>query len=308
MLMSEARIDQASGLRQMAHPVRVVAITGGKGGVGKTNVSVNLAVALANQGQKVMLLDADLGLANIDVLLGLQPTYNLAHVVNGECSLEDIIIPGPAGIKVVPAASGARAMAHLSPAEHAGLIHAFSKLGTALDVLLIDTAAGISDSVISFTRAAQEVLMVVCDEPASITDAYALIKILSRDHRLHRFHILANMARSIQEGRELYDKLVKVTNQFLDVTLEFSGVVPYDDCLRKAVKKQSAVVSSYPRSKSAAAFIHLAQKAIRWPMRREPGGHLEFFVERLVQSSLYVVDRPAKKAYAGDSYSKGELS
>nr|WP_203434415.1 MinD/ParA family protein [Nitrosococcus halophilus] len=306
MLMSEARIDQASGLRRMTRPVRVVAVTGGKGGVGKTNISVNLAVALASQGQRVMLLDADLGLANIDVLLGLQPTYNLAHVIKGERSLGEIIVPGPAGIKIVPAASGVQAMARLSPAEHAGLINAFSEVSTTLDVLLIDTAAGISDSVISFTRAAQEVLVVVCDEPASITDAYALIKVLSRDHHLQRFHLLANMSRSIQEGRELYDKLAKVTNQFLDVTLEFLGVVPYDDYLRRAVKKQSAVVDSYPRSKSAMAFMHLAQKAVRWPVRREPGGHLEFFVERLVQYSLCFADG-ASRVHAGTTHSKGDL-
>lgn len=306
MLMSETRVDQATGLRRMSRPVRVVAITGGKGGVGKTNVSVNLAVALAKQGQRVMLLDADLGLANIDVLLGLHPTHNLAHVIKGERSLEEVIVPGPAGIQIVPAASGVQSMARLGPLEHAGLIKAFSDVSTNLDVLLIDTAAGISDSVISFTRAAQEVLVVVCDEPASITDAYALIKVLSRDHHLQRFHLLASMARSVQEGRELYDKLAKVTNQFLDVTLEFFGVVPYDDYLRKAVKKQCAVVDGYPKSRSAMAFMHLAQKAVHWPVRRAPAGHLEFFVERLVQYSQ-CFSNELSRGPAGAPHSKGDL-
>lgn len=305
--MSEAQIDRGSDARRMSQPVRVVAITGGKGGVGKTNVSVNLGVALANQGQKVMLLDADLGLANLDVLLGLQPVYNLAHVIKGNRSLEEIIVTGPSGIKIIPAAPGMQAMARLSPAEHAGLINAFSEISTTLDVLLIDTAAGISDSVISFTRAAQEVLVVVCDEPASITAACALIKVLSRDYHLPRFHILANMACSAQEGRELFNRLDRITSQFLDVTLEFFGVVPFDDYLRKAVRKRSTVVNCYPSSKSAMAFMHLARKAIHWPVRREPGGHLEFFVERLVQSSLYFADEP-DLIRARDQRRTGELS
>jgi flagellar biosynthesis protein FlhG len=284
--MSDLQVKPVSDLRLTPRPVQVIAITGGKGGVGKTNISVNLAVALANQGRKVMLLDADLGLANIDVLLGLQPVYNLAHVINGDRSLEEIIVTGPAGIKIIPAASGVQAMARLSPAEHIGLVNAFSEISTTLDVLLIDTAAGISDSVISFTRAAQEVLVVVCDEPTSITNAYALIKVLSRGHHLQRFHILANMVHTAEEGRRLYDKLAKITGRLLDVTLNFLGVVPHDDYLRKAVKKQSAVVDCYPGSKSAMAFMHLARQTTRWSVRREPGGHLEFFVERLVQSSL----------------------
>jgi flagellar biosynthesis protein FlhG len=289
--MSDLQVKPIRDLWLVPRPVQVVGITSGKGGVGKTNISVNLAVALANQGRQVMLLDADLGLANIDVLLGLQPAYNLAHVINGESSLEEVIITGPAGIKIIPAASGVQAMARLSPAEHAGLINAFSEISTTLDVLLIDTAAGIADSVISFTRAAQEVLVVVCDEPASITNAYALIKVLNKEHHLQRFHILANMAHTAEEGRRLYDKLTKTTDRFLDVTLNFLGVVPHDDYLRKAVKQQSAVVDCYPRSKSAMAFMHLARQTAHWPARREPGGHLEFFVERLVQSSLRVANK-----------------
>ena len=288
--MSDLHVKPISDLWLAPRPIQVIAITSGKGGVGKTSTSINLAVALANQGRKVMLLDADFGLANIDVLLGLQPAYNLAHVVNGERLLEEVIITGPAGIKIIPAASGVQAMARLSPAEHTGLINAFSEISTTPDVLLIDTAAGISDSVISFTCAAQEILVVACDEPASITNAYALIKVLNREHRLQRFHVLANMAHTAEEGRRLYEKLARATSRFLDVTLQFVGIVPYDDYLRQAVKKQSAVVACYPRSKSAMALMHLARQTAHWPARREPGGHLEFFVERLVQSSLCVAN------------------
>ena len=285
MPISEMKLDQAAGLRRMAEtrPVHVIAVTSGKGGVGKTNVSVNLAVALADSGKQVMLLDADLGMANVDVMLGLHPHYNLTHVISGERTLEEIVCTGPSGLKIIPASSGVQRMAELSPNEHAGVIRAFSEIGHQLDTLIIDTAAGISDSVVSFTRASQEVLVVVCDEPASITDAYALIKLLSREYGMHRFRILANMAHSVQEGRELYGKILRVTDRFLDVALDYVGMVPYDDYLRKAVQKQRAVVDCYPRSRAAMAFKTLAGKVAGWPTPSGAGGHLEFFVERLIQ-------------------------
>ena len=268
------------------HPVPVSAVTGGKGGVGKTNVSVNLALALADLGRRVMLMDADLGLANIDVLLGLSAKKTLADVITGECDLRDVLIQGPGGIRIVPAASGAQMMVQLSAAQHAGLIQAFSDISDNLDVLVVDTAAGIGDSVVSFVRAAQEVIVVVCDEPTSITSAYALIKLLNRDFGMNRFRILANMTHSPQEGRNLFAKLTKVTDRFLNVALQYAGAVPYDECVRKAVQKQRAVYEAFPRSKSALAFKAIAQKVDAWPLPASPRGHLEFFVERLVQHNL----------------------
>jgi len=287
MLISDGFRDQAAGLRRMVNsePVRVIAITGGKGGVGKTNISVNLAVAWAELGRKVMLLDADLGLANIDVVLGLHPEYDLSHVMRGERTLSEVIVEGPSGISVVPASSGVQAMAELSEAEHAGLIRAFSDIGQDLDVLIIDTAAGISDTVVSFSRAAQEILVVVCDEPASITDAYAMIKLLNREYGVERFRVLANMVRNAQEGQELYKKISRVTDRYLDVMLTYTGSVPFDEQLRKAVKAQKPVVQAYPRSQSAQTFKNLAKKADSWPMPVGVGGHLQFFVERLIQYS-----------------------
>ena len=287
MFMVDVNMDQATGLRRMIkpHPVRVIAVTGGKGGVGKTNISVNLAVALAEMGKQVMLLDADLGLANIDVVLGLHPERDLSHVVRGECSLEEVLITGPAGIQVAPGASGVQQMAELSKAEHAGLIRAFSDVGSDLDVLIVDTAAGISDIVVSFSRAAQEVVVVVCDEPASITDAYALIKLLNREYGIDRFHILANMVRSAQEGRTLYNKICRVTDRYLDTMLSFMGSIPYDENLRKAVRTQRAVVEAFPRSRSAQTFKNIAKKADNWPVPDGVSGHLQFFVERLIQYS-----------------------
>ena len=264
------------------HPVQVIAVTGGKGGVGKTSVSVNLALALADLGRRVMLLDADLGLANVDVMLGLTPKRNLADVIEGECELRDVIIPGPGGIRIVPASSGAANMVRLTSQQHAGLIQAFSDISDSIDVLIIDTAAGIGDGVISFVRAAQEVLLVVTDEPTSITDAYALVKLLNRDYGLSRFRVLANMTHTPEEGRNLYAKLTKVTERFLDVALQYVGAIPADELVRKSVQKQRAVYEAYPRSKCAQAYRAVAQKVDGWPLPANPRGLLEFFVVRLV--------------------------
>ncbi len=289
MLMSNVTADQASGLRQMVkpRPVRVIAVTGGKGGVGKTNVSINLAVSMSEMGRRVMILDGDLGLANIDIALGLHPKYDLSHVLSGERSLKEVVLDGPAGVRVVPASSGVQKMAELSPAEHAGLINAFSEISDDIDVLVVDTAAGISDTVVSFSRAAQELVVVVCDEPASITDAYALIKLLNREYGVNRFRILSNMVRSAQEGRDLYNKLYRVTERYLDVMLNYMGSVPFDENLRKAVKGQKAVVQAFPRSPASQAFKNLAKKADNWPVPAGANGHLQFFVERLIQYASY---------------------
>ncbi len=280
-------MDQAQGIRQMKaqHPVRVIAVTSGKGGVGKSNVTVNLAVTLAQSGERVMVMDADMGLANIDVLLGLSPGLNLSHVINGECSLEETLIDGPAGIKIVPASSGVATMSDLTPAQNAGVIRSFSELTEPVDTLLIDTAAGLSDSVVSYTRAAREVIVVVCDEPASITDAYAMVKVMNRDYGVERFHVLANQAHGASQGRELYNKLARVSERFLDVTLDYLGCIPYDECLKKAVQKQKAVVEAFPRSQSATAFKQIARKTQQWPTPSSMEGHLEFFIERLVNYS-----------------------
>lgn len=263
-------------------PVKVIAVTGGKGGVGKTSVSVNLSVALSMQGFKVMLLDADLGLANVDVMLGIPSKKNLSHVLAGECELKDIVVDGPFGLQVVPAASGTKSMAELSIMEHAGIIQAFSEIGKELDFLIVDTAAGITDMVVSFTQASQDILAVVCDEPTSITDAYALMKVLNREHKVTRFNIVANMVRTSQEGRELFSKLSGVCNRFLDVTLNYMGSIPFDENARKAIKRQKVLVDAYPRSPASIALKSLAKKIQQWPIPKDASGQIEFFMERLV--------------------------
>ncbi len=278
--------DQAEGLRRLRNPkpVKVITVTGGKGGVGKTNISANLAIAMCMLGRRVMLLDADLGLANVDVLLGLQPAHSLADVVKGERRLQDVIVSGPAGVRVIPGASGLAEMASLSPAQHAGIIHAFSELNEDLDALIVDTAAGISDGVLRFCAAANEVLVVVCDEPTSITDAYALIKVLSTQHQVTRFRIITNMTHQGGDGRSLFEKLLRVSERFLQVTLDHAGSVPYDDRVWRAVQLQSPFVTAFPSSLAAGALKKLAQRADNWEGPRAARGNIEFFVERLLRT------------------------
>lgn len=282
--MADGRERAASTTTGMMapRPVKTIAVTSGKGGVGKTCVAVNLAVALAARGRDVMLLDADLGLANVDVLLGLDCRRTLADVLAGDCTLAEIVVAGPHGLRIVPAASGIGRLAALSPAELSGLVRAFSDLGGRLDTLIVDTSAGLSPAVTTFTQAAHRVLVVVCDEPASRTDAYALIKLLSRDHGVGRFELLASQVASEADGRELFRKLGAVCERFLDVTLDYAGSIPADPLLRRSLQAQRAVVDMYPSGLAGRAFKNLAHRADNWAVPVDARGHLEFFVERLV--------------------------
>ena len=226
-----------------------------------------------------------LGLPAAMKAMGLHPKYDLSHVMRGERTLDEVLVEGPFGLKVVPGASGVQALAELSAAEHTGLIRAFSEVAADTDLLIVDTAAGISDTVLSFSRASHEIVVVVCDEPASITDAYAIIKLLNRDYGHQRFRVLANMVRSAQEGRELFNKMCRVTDRYLDVTLGFMGAVPFDESLRKAVKTQRPVVQAFPRSRVAQVFRSLAKKIETWPQPDGANGQVQFFVERLIKYS-----------------------
>lgn len=264
------------------NPVQVIAVASGKGGVGKTNVSINLACQLARRGRRVLLMDADLGLANVDILLGLRPTLNLSHVMAGECDLADILMPGPFGISVIPAASGIKRMAEMPPSQHAALVQSLSSLEDNYDVLVVDTAAGIADSVVTFSRASQHVLVVVTEEPTSLADAYGLIKVLNRDAGISRFKVVCNMVSSEARARQVFQRLCDVAERFLDVRLDLAGAIPRDEFLLKAVARQRAVSELYPATESVQAFKQLADVAERWPTPVVPGGHIEFFFERLL--------------------------
>lgn len=265
-------------------PVRVIAVASGKGGVGKTNISINLACEMSLRGRSVMLLDADLGLANIDVLLGLKPQGNLEDVISGKQSLKEIICRGPLNVNIIPAASGVAHMADLSEAERAAIINAFSELDEPVDVLIVDLAAGISGNVTSFAKAVQELIVVVCDEPASMTDAYALIKVLATKHGVKHFRIIANRMPDDAAGFEVYQKIVDTATKFLNVGISYLGAVPEDDYLKRATRSQRAVVEIYPQSRCAIALKKIAEKVDTLPMPIAASGQLEFFVERIVQS------------------------
>ncbi|CAA0090649.1 Flagellum site-determining protein YlxH [Zhongshania aliphaticivorans] len=261
--------------------VKVIAVSSGKGGVGKTNVSVNLACQLARRGNRVLLMDADLGLANVDIMLGLKPKWNLSHVLDGKCSIEDVLIPGPDGITIIPAASGIKKMAELASEQHAAIVRSLSALSGDYDVMIVDTAAGISDSVITFSRASQYVLVVVTDELTSMADAYALIKVMNRDAGIKRFKVLRNMVNSHDQARDGFERLNEVAQRFLDVTLEYAGFIPRDPYLIKADTRQKAVSDLYPGAESSMAFRRLAETVDKWDMPSGPNGGIEFFVDRM---------------------------
>jgi flagellar biosynthesis protein FlhG len=265
-------------------PVQVIAIAGGKGGTGKTNVSVNLAHGLARSGRRTMLLDADLGMANVDVLLGLSPQQTLFDVVNGDCRLEDIIMTTADGLMVVPAASGVRQLAQLGYRECAGLVRAFSDLDQPLDTLIVDTATGISECVASFCRAATEIIVVVCNEPASIRDSVAQIEMLCADFGIYRFRILANMVGGAREGKAVFRKILAMLADDHRQVLSYAGFIPRDTHLLQAVAGHTPVVSAFPRSRAAMALTNLARQVMSWPQPVQAGGHVEFFVERLIQN------------------------
>ena len=279
-----ASLSQGDELRRFLDrkPAKVVAVCSGKGGVGKTNVAANIAVALAALRRNVCLFDADVSLANVDVLLGLQPRFNLAHVVNGQTSLEQAMLQGPKGLNIIPASSGNFDMTNLEPRAQVGLIQAFSELTEQPDIMVVDTSAGILPVVARFVQAAQHPIVVLCDEPASLTDAYALIKVFSGHYGISRFHVVTNQSRKPGSGRSLFRKLTRVTDTYLDVVLRHLGDIPQDDYLVRAVQEQRAVVDSYPRSASGRAFLELASAIDGLPAARECSGGIEFFFERML--------------------------
>ena len=279
--------SQSNSLRKAMHrgPVKVIAVTSGKGGVGKTNVAANLAVSLGALNLNVMLLDADLSLANADVLLGLQPRFNLSHVLSGEVDLESTILRGPNDIRIVPASSGNKSLIDIPARSQSMVIQAFSDLSDQPDILVIDTAAGISESVARFVGAAQQAVVVVCDEPASITDAYALIKVFSRDYGITHFEIVTNQTPGEPQGRALFNKLCKVADQYLDVVLRHLGNIPYDEWLKKSVQQQRSVVDAYPNSDSGKAFQEIATAVHLGRTPSAVNGNIQFFFERLLSSN-----------------------
>jgi flagellar biosynthesis protein FlhG len=263
-------------------PCRVIAVTSGKGGVGKTNVVANLAVVLARRGQRVIVLDADLGLANIDVLLGLNPAYSLLHVLRGERRMVEVAVPGPAGVQVIPAATGIEELTHLDSEERLLLLDQMDGLEGTFDVLLIDTAAGISSNVLYFNTAAHEIVVMVTPEPTALTDAYALMKVLATRHQLRHFLLLVNQAAGEGEARRTYAQIARVVERFLGVGLEYVGYIPFDDAVRRSVREQVPVVERAPASPVGHALGLLADRLIRRPPPARPTGASQFLFRSLL--------------------------
>jgi flagellar biosynthesis protein FlhG len=296
--------DQADTLRQMARTakskqnsdaaaaagltaqqgIRVISVTSGKGGVGKSNVVSNLAIALSAQGKKVLLIDADLGLGNLDVLLGLSPVYNLNHVLNGDKSVLDILIDGPAGIKIIPAGTGVQELTSLGQHEKLKLLDELDMLEEQFDILIIDTEAGISENVTYFTVAAQEIFVVVTPEPTSITDAYALIKLLATRYSEHHFKVLVNMAKDSEDALEVFRKLANVAGRFLDISLDYLGCVVKDEKVVDAVKRQKAVTELFPDSEAAQCFTTIAKRVIENKLQSRVKGNIQFFFRRMLDA------------------------
>ena len=292
MLVSDVKLGQLDAQASLPGnaPVQVIAVTGGKGGTGKTSVAINLAQSLANAGRRTLLLDADLGMANIDVLLGLDARHTLFDVLYGPCKLEDIILTGTENLQIIPAASGVSQLANLGQQECAGLVRAFSDLREPLQTLVVDTATGISASVASFCSAASEIIVVTCNEPAAVRDTAAQMRVLFSEYGVTRFRILANMVSSSIEGRELFHCMLEQFSSNLDYSLSYAGYIPVDEQLRAAVALHQPVVNAFPRSRSAMALNNLALRVSHWPQPHHAGGHLEFFVERLIQNENMLME------------------
>src|SRR5207244_5200098 len=232
----------------------------------------NLAVALASRGLRVCVLDADLGLANLDVLLGLSPARSLRDVVRGERRLEEVIVEGPAGIRIIPAASGFEELTRLGGDEQLRLLAEMDGLEDSVDVLLVDTAAGISANVLYFTAAAADALIVITPEPTSLTDAYALVKVLATRYGRRDFLVTVNMAAGEADAEAAFRRLARVAERFLRVRLEYQGYVPYDDALPRPVRHQHPVVLAAPGSPASQALGALAGRLAGRPPGRPPGG------------------------------------
>ena len=261
---------QAAGLKRPGGG-RLLAVASGKGGVGKTTVAVNLAVALGLQGQRVVLVDADFGLANVDVLLGVHPAVNLGQFLDGQARWEELPVAVGENLWLVAASSGARRMADLDQDGRSRILAALQGLRTRADRVVLDLGAGIAPSVRQFAALADEVLVVVCDDPASLTDAYALIKILHQEEGVLRFGIVANQLREIGQGGLLFGKLARVAERFLAVQLTYRGGIPFDETVRQALEQQVALAMLYPQAAASLAFKRLARTVDKF----DGSGHLD---------------------------------
>lgn len=264
--------DQAQLLRQMVSgyseseeidlhkDMRIITVASGKGGVGKSNFSVNLALALKGLGKNPIILDADFGLANVEVILGEHPKYNLSHLIKGECEIKDLVTESKYGISFISGGSGIKDMSFLPSYQISEISQRLGQLSHLTDILIIDTGAGINDIVVKFCNLADEVYIVVTPEPTSITDSYALLKTLISNFNLHsKVKLMINKADSQKEAHDVYNKLSYVCNHFLNFQVEYAGFVPYDEELFRAIKEQIPIFKYNMRAKASMAYYQIAK-------------------------------------------------
>lgn len=268
--------------RNLMNTVRVISVTSGKGGVGKTVCVANLAVIMANQGYRVLVIDADLGLANIDLHFGLNPKFNLNHFFAGEKKLQEVLVQARNGIMVLPAGSGIQKYTHLDSIQKVHFMEEIDLLHDRFDVVLIDTEAGISENVTYFNLAAQLIIVVTTPEPTAISDAYALMKLLSTRFSEKRFKLIVNFVKSENEALDVYHKLTLVGNRFIDISIDFLGGIPQDKRFTDSVRKQKTLVELFPKIKPSLAFAEILENIEINPDKQAPKGSMQFFWKNLL--------------------------
>ena len=282
-------MDQAANLRRLvlqqnnssSARTRILVITSGKGGVGKTSLSVSLAIALAQDGKSVTMIDADLGLANINVILGIIPKYNLYHVIKGKKKLSDIIIEVPEGIKIIAGASGFHQLANLDAKQREDFRGSISELAND-DYLIIDTGAGISQNVLSFILAADEIIVVTTPEPTAITDAYGIIKTIASHNNEKQIKLIVNRAQSVTEGQRVAQRVINIAGQFLNVKVENLGFVYEDAYVPKSVRNQKPFIVGYPKSKASGCVKVIADRINNKEMDNDKNGGVSSFIRNLI--------------------------
>ncbi len=271
--------------RRAVAPLRVIAVTSGKGGVGKTNLAANLAVLAARAGQRVLIIDGDLGLANVEILFGLKPRFHLGHLLDSDIPVTEVMAPGPSGVKVLPAGTGMQQLSRLDDAQRLRLVTALDQLEDQFDVIFLDAGAGIGDNVMFFVGAAQEALLVVSPEPTSLTDAYATIKVLCQDAGVRFFDVVVNQAGNEAMAHDIFDKLSAIAGRFLDARIRWLGWLPRDENVHRAVMAQRPVVELFPSTPATRALQGVSDTLLHEPPPPQLNGGLKFLWNRLLRES-----------------------
>lgn len=265
---------------------RVIAVTSGKGGVGKTNIVGNMAVSLSRMGKRVAIIDADVGLANIDIIFNLRPEYNIRHVISTEKKLSQVMVQSSHGIKILPGGSGFADLTQLNEGEKLNLLSEFETLSDQADIIFVDTGAGISSNVLYFNCACDECIVIATREPTSITDAYAMMKVMSVEYGTKYFKLIVNMVESADQGKKVYAALSGALDKYLkNVVLEYVGHIPFDRQLQKSVQKRGLVMDNAPDSMSAKAMNDIAASLVNAPVRTSSNGSLTFFMNKVFQAA-----------------------